>query len=158
MKTLLGKENGKGGGKGEEGKELKRKVHEAEVDLNYTLYCPLAEKYTSLYKEKSEAGGGDGDVTMSNDSLISQGTAAMNPRPAMWDTVDRCMKDGTLWALRDRKSGGLQTNGVDAGQAVAAKQDSKAKKKSKPRKSGKKEKSAVVETREDDTDDGFFEE
>ena len=45
LKTLISKaESGS-----EEYVDLKRKVHKAEADLNYTLYCPLAEKYTSLY-------------------------------------------------------------------------------------------------------------
>ena len=44
---------------GEDGlEEARRECHEREVDLNYTLYFPLAEKYWSLYP-KSGDGGGD---------------------------------------------------------------------------------------------------
>ena len=141
----------------EEYVDLKRKVYEVEVDLNYTLYCPLAEKYTSLYKRKESTG--DGDVSMSNDSPISQESGAMAQRPPMWDTVEKCMKEGSLWALRDRESGNSLANGANMEQLIATKKaSSTSKKKSKPRKSGKKRDNLVAETKEDISDDDFFEE
>lgn len=39
--------------------EARTECHEREVDLNYTLYFPLAEKYWSLYPKTN---GGDGEV------------------------------------------------------------------------------------------------
>ena len=154
LKALLSKADREG----KEYVDLKRKTHEAEVDLNYTLYCPLAEKYASLYKGKADAG--DGDVTLSNDSLISQESGAMAPRPAMWDTVEQCMKEeGTLWALRDRRAGKSPASGADMSQPAAVRKDgSQSKKKSQPRKSGKQAIDPVVEGHEDASDDGFFEE
>lgn len=152
LKTLLSKADRES----EDYVDLKRKTHEAEVDLNYALYCPLAEKYTSLYKQKSDAG--EGDITMSNDSLMSQQSGAMAPRPAMWDTVEQCMKEGTLWALRERKAGNPPPGGADLQQPGAVRKvGSKTKMKPKPRKSGKKS-NPVVEAHEDISDNGFFEE
>ena len=65
-------------------------MHVAEVDLNYTQYCPLSEVYVSLYpREKSAIE--DGEETKKSDA-----------KPPMWVEVERCMEDGTLNRLRNR--------------------------------------------------------
>ena len=46
----------------------------------------------------------------------------------MWDTVEQCMKDGTLWALRDRKPGSSLANGASMEQPIAVKKGFKSKK------------------------------
>lgn len=75
-------------------------IHNAEVDLNYTMYHPLDEKYHSLYTPKAEdAAQDDGMITTER---IKRGKAS---RPAVWAVVEQCMRAGTLIALRDGKLG-----------------------------------------------------
>lgn len=68
-------------------------MHVAEVDLNYTQYCPLAETYVSLYPPKE---GGAARLEESN-------TADISSKPPMWKEVEKCMEDGTLDKLRNRR-------------------------------------------------------
>ncbi|KAF7588392.1 18S rRNA maturation protein [Aspergillus hancockii] len=80
---------------------LAQKLHNAHVNLNYTIYYPLTEKYFALYaevkKKKDQAKDGDGDAGYK----LVHATAA--EKPAMWHVVEKCMKDGTLDRLRDGK-------------------------------------------------------
>ncbi|KAL3425980.1 rRNA-processing protein efg1 [Phlyctema vagabunda] len=66
---------------------LKKEMHIAEVDLNYTQFSPLSETYISLYPPKT----GDEEVE-----------GLTRPKPAMWLEVEKCMEDGTLNRLRNR--------------------------------------------------------
>lgn len=75
-------------------------IHNAEVDLNYTMYHPLDEKYHSLYPPK--AGDTVEDDGMITKERIKEGKAF---RPAVWAVVEQCMRSGTLIALRDGKLG-----------------------------------------------------
>lgn len=143
----------------EEYVDLKQKIHRAEVDLNYTLYCPLAEKYTSLYKQKDDEG--NGDITMSNDSMISQGSEALLVRPPMWPIVEKCMAEDTLWALRDGKISRATAIKVSTdGSSGQTKDSSRRIDKSKSRKAMKEgfSRNSRKETQDALSDDGFFEE
>ncbi|KAI9703645.1 MAG: 18S rRNA maturation protein [Candelina mexicana] len=75
-----------------------RQVHNAEVDLNYTLYCPLNQKYISLYPSKkmesAEKRGEEADATGDD-------------KPPLWKEVERSMEKGTLDTLRN---GACQTD------------------------------------------------
>jgi hypothetical protein len=71
---------------------LKAQLHEVEVDLNYTQYCPLAEIYVSLYPKK------DSTDDAEQDPKETQPT----PKPPMWAEVEKCMEEGTLNKLRNR--------------------------------------------------------
>ena len=84
-----------------ENNESNSAIHEAEVDLAYTMYYPLAEKYQSLYPRTSAQGsenekeiGGRGERKLGGQ------------RPPLWGLVERSMADGTLEMLRDGKLGG----------------------------------------------------
>lgn len=75
-------------------------IHNAEVDLNYTLYHPLDEKYHSLYPPKvGDAAEDDGRI--STERLKVRKAS----RPAIWAVVEQCMRAGTLISLRDGKLG-----------------------------------------------------
>lgn len=75
-------------------------IHNAEVDLNYTMYHPLDEKYRSLYPPKvGDAAEDDGRMSTER---IKGGKAS---RPVIWTVVEQCMSAGTLIALRDGKLG-----------------------------------------------------
>lgn len=71
-------------------------MHVAEVDLNYTQYCPLSEPYVSLYPQKSS----------SADEPDQSKETSSKPKPPMWSEVEKCMEDGTLNRLRNRVSVG----------------------------------------------------
>ena len=80
--------------------KLEKAVHEAEVDLNYTLFYPFAKKYHSLYPRTPEQGpeneheiGGKGERKVGGQ------------RPPLWSLVEISMAGGTLEALRDGKAG-----------------------------------------------------
>lgn len=75
-------------------------IHNAEVDLNYTIYHPLDEKYHSLYPPMiGNATKVDGRIST---EILKVGKAS---RPAMWAVVEECMKAGTLISLRDGELG-----------------------------------------------------
>jgi hypothetical protein len=86
-KRLLGAESE------EEVVDIKTKMHVAEVDLNYTQYYPLYQRYISLYPQKDNNGR-----DMSNqDEHVGDKTK----KPPMWAEVERRMLDGTLIQLRN---------------------------------------------------------
>lgn len=137
---------------------LKEKIHRADVDLNYTLYCPLAERYTSLYKSTEDAG--NSNITLNDDSMLSQGSETRVTRPPMWSVVEGCMAEGTLWALRDRKLSHPVGGEVGTEHAAVQKQNlSQRVKKSVAQKRGKrgKMKHSSISAKDDTSEDGFFE-
>lgn len=73
----------------EEVEQLKKEMHILEVDLNYTQYYPLSETYISLYPPK----GSEEDSEAKADKT----------KPPMWSEVEKCMEEGTLDRLRNRK-------------------------------------------------------
>ena len=96
----------------EEVEILKVQMHVAEVDLNYTQYCPLSEPYVSLYPQKSS----------SADELDQSKEAISKPKPPMWSEVEKCMEDGTLNRLRNRVSvGPAQVSKPSARKQIKAK-------------------------------------
>lgn len=71
-----------------------RNIHNAEVDLNYTLYYPLLKAYVSLYpKQQKEAG----DTPMPPDGPKGD--------TDMWKIVEKAMEEHTLEELRESKDG-----------------------------------------------------
>lgn len=81
---------------------LEQAVHEAEVDRNYTMYYPLEEKYRSLYPRKDHQASLDEEKEEGIGGRGLRGSG--NERPPLWLVVERAMAEGTLEALRDRRS------------------------------------------------------
>lgn len=80
--------------------DLQGGIHNAEVDLNYAMYHPLDEKYQSLYPPgKRHADKEEEELDQKNPQ------EERASRPTVWHVVERCMKEGTLVALRDGKLG-----------------------------------------------------
>ena len=85
------------------------RLHTANVNLNYTIYYPLTEKYISIYAEKKKKNEGqneDEDVQMEGgptqeEEIVTAATTAQ--KNAMLQTVEKCMQDGTLDLLREGK-------------------------------------------------------
>lgn len=67
--------------------ELKQYVHLCDVDLNYTLYYPLNEAYSSLYKKDAK-----------DDAA---GLPEVNRSSPMWIVVEAAMAQNQLQALRE---------------------------------------------------------
>jgi len=63
------------------------------VDLNYTQFYPLGEPYISLYPQK-------------NATEEDESEAEKKPKPPMWAEVEKCMEEGTLDKLRNRRPAG----------------------------------------------------
>ncbi|KAL8757061.1 MAG: hypothetical protein Q9199_002502 [Rusavskia elegans] len=128
-------------------------IHNAEVDLNYTLYHPLTQKYISLFPRNETQGAVDGTATSGTEMK-----QARQDKPAMWAVVESCMENGTLQALRD---GNLRTGTapVKALQSTTAKTlHHQASKKQQKAQQSKPDAIPTVTEQEDGSDGGFFEE
>jgi len=140
---------------------LDKQIYDAQVDLNYALFYPLHEKYTSLYPrtagqsptETPQEIGGKGQRKSEAD------------RPPLWALVEKCMADGTLQELRDGKLGGGAVGGelvIGTGRPKtdgAKKGGKKDEIKKKASSGGVKLTGGAVSDKEDDdmSDGGFFE-
>lgn len=99
---------------------IAEKIREAEINVNYTIYYPLTEKYISLYphdkkkqqreqqekKDSTDSGGGGGDVSDDDNDLNGLLLAPHtdpSSKPPMWRVVEQCMKENTLDLLREGK-------------------------------------------------------
>ncbi|MCJ1479744.1 18S rRNA maturation protein [Lambiella insularis] len=80
---------------------LQRAVREAEIDLNYTMYYPLAEKYQSLYPRKGDQAPVGEEQGQEIGGRGGRGLGA--ERPPLWFVVERATAEGTLETLRDGK-------------------------------------------------------
>ncbi|OJJ51323.1 hypothetical protein ASPZODRAFT_138428 [Penicilliopsis zonata CBS 506.65] len=122
----------------EEMKEtLARRIHSARVDLNYTIYFPLQEKYVSLYPKGSETK--DEEEEGEEEEEVEEETEK-EQKPAMWAVVEKAMEEGTLESLRDGVSG-----------STSIEEKTEKKRKEKKKKEEEEEKAASEE------EDGFFE-
>lgn len=124
--------------------QLEKEVQDATIDMNYTIYHPLTEKYQSLFPRQGSAGGKETPAR----KLVTE-------KPAMWKVVERCTADGTLEALRDGK---LATS-IQAGKKKNVPEIPRAKRGSESGHAGSKSvKSAARREQDEDSDGGFFEE
>jgi hypothetical protein len=93
--------------------DLEAKIEQAEIDLNYTIYAPLGEKYISLFpptgKEKLSGMSHlsksflepkeEAEVRRLHDGNVVRN--ATGDKPPVWFQVQKCMQKGTLKQLRD---------------------------------------------------------
>ncbi|KAL4991072.1 hypothetical protein BDW68DRAFT_185294 [Aspergillus falconensis] len=115
--------------------KLEARLHTANVNLNYTIYYPLTEKYISIYAEKKRCKDQDEDVDMEEETIQQEEalTAATTAeKKAMLQTVEKCMQDGTLDLLREGKLNSNTDSGAEVGMKVET--NSKSKSKSQPKK------------------------
>ena len=124
---------------------LAKEVQDAKIDVNYTIYYPLTEKYQSLFPRQGGSSGGEKAPAR---KLVTE-------KPAMWDVVERCTADGTLDALRDGK---LATS-LPVGHRKHQLEKARSKRPSKNDRAGSKmSKSAGAQEQHEESDGGFFEE
>jgi rRNA-processing protein Efg1 len=91
----------------------KRKLHLAKVDLNYTLYAPLDQKYIALYpgtakprrdQDEDDAAEAEQDrIQATKDDEAGLLRTASSQKPPLWYEVEKAMENNTLDALRDGK-------------------------------------------------------
>ncbi len=89
----------------------KQHLHEAKVNLNYTLYAPLDQKYISLYPSTSKPRKDqEDDDKLTNVRDLEEVTKDIEAglfrndncqKPPLWYEVEKAMHNGTLEALRD---------------------------------------------------------
>ena len=127
--------------------EKLRSVHNAEVDLNYTLYYPLLKTYVALYPKQQKEDG-------------KEHTAPLNDGPKgnveMWKMVEKAMEEQTLDELRESKEGVKIPGAPDRSQAKLVKKDERKAKEgdSKARKSERID--ATMQDEAEESDEGFF--
>lgn len=144
---------------------LEQEIYIAQVNLNYTIYYPLAEKYIALYatqqkKKKTGESADDGD----SKTVYKPVHATAAEKPPMWHVVERCMKEGTLDRLREGKLGDSSAKVENEGR-----KEKDAKTKNKQKEGGASGKSSdkagsrrrdvpvVPEEHDEESDGGFFE-
>ncbi|KAK5712543.1 hypothetical protein LTR17_017924 [Elasticomyces elasticus] len=144
-----------------EGEDAGEKLREAEVDVAYAVYFPLEREYVPLFARKKKVEGEGEDDSPEPAEYERQGDAVM------WETVRKCMEDGTLEALRNGKLNG-DGHAADEGQmssvpAHPARQPVKKRPKPapKPIEGNRRERRKAAEVAkaesEEDSDGGFFE-
>jgi hypothetical protein len=87
----------------EEVTTIKGKMHIAEVDLSYTQYYPLYQRYVSLYPQRDA----DGSESGHQDEHVEDSTK----KPPMWAEVEKRMVEGTLNQLRNGSSTTIPSQG-----------------------------------------------
>ncbi|KAL1846548.1 hypothetical protein Plec18170_009127 [Paecilomyces lecythidis] len=127
--------------KKEDLKLLASRIHTARVNLNYTIYSPLTEKYISLYPDKKRKNKGrdsgndansdsdsqkDDKRSRSESQQLQEYTIQTNEsgeKPPLWYVVEKCMADETLDLLREGKlnigaDGKARTTGTESARAI----------------------------------------
>ncbi|EED20150.1 nuclear protein involved in pre-rRNA processing, putative [Talaromyces stipitatus ATCC 10500] len=96
---------------------LQKQIDIAQIDVNYTIYYPLTEKYISLYPQEKKrrvvkdhnenaANGDDNAIEIDEEMQTSEddtGNGKEEGKPPMWDIIKKCMAEKTLDQLRDGK-------------------------------------------------------
>lgn len=149
-------------------KAIKKKVHVAQINVNYTVYYPLLEKYISLYPQdkKKKTSSEDQDNSDSDEPAQKSGerkTGSKEEKPPLWAIVEKCTANGTLDKLRngklnigfDGKPKAADTSSSSS-QKIKDKADSQSTKRSDQKTTAKKSQQYEQEE-EDDSDGGFFE-
>jgi hypothetical protein len=143
--------------------EIRQRIHNAEVDVNYAMYYPLMKPYSSLYPRlKREEGVTEEPADGEQSSLKREGQVE-GPKgdTDMWKTVERAMKEGTLDALRNSSTTTVSERAKDDDRSAEKKQQKQNEKKT-PRfnSTPKALKDSTIPVRQyddNDSDGGFFE-
>jgi hypothetical protein len=139
---------------------LEQKVHNAEVDLNYTLYYPLLKPYVALFRgserenTQSAEPGQDGADEAAKKEPNHQEESKSRGNVEIWKEVEKAMKKGTaaLDSLRNWKPERKVNEVIE--KKSEKKKGKEDKKKAGP---GKEGKAAVPGGGDGESDDGFFE-
>lgn len=150
----------------EKKQELLRKVHNAEVDVNYAIYYPLMKPYASLYPKSKKEKAADSEESGEGDSGDKSNREVDGPKGdvAMWKTVEEAMAEGTLDALRNRKEDlpapapAKEKKSKKPGQAIKSKEKKIAEKLTAAKNRRERRALGVQAQKEaEESDGGFFE-
>jgi hypothetical protein len=122
---------------------LRTRIHNADVDVNYTIYYPLLRPYVSLYPKKEG-------------SMPAESIDGPKGDVDMWKAVEEAMETGTLDRLRNSKEGVVMP-----GPKVQAKKKAKGKivrKGDKGEQNSDHEKIVGPMEEDEGSDGGFFDE
>ncbi|KAI4169222.1 MAG: hypothetical protein LQ348_007319 [Seirophora lacunosa] len=128
-------------------------VHCAEVDLNYTLYSPLTQKYVGIFP-RQETSNAEGTTNVPTKTPAQP----QKNKPAMWTIVELCMANGTLQALRDGKLHTSVAMPLRPQRAAAKISHRKAEKREHKIKATAHPGSQAIDDQEGGSEGGFFEE
>ena len=127
-----------------------RSIHNAEVDLNYTLYYPLLKTYVSLYPKQQK----DGDKSSDAASLPEGPKGDVE----MWKRVEKAMEDRALEELRESREGVTIPGAPTRTQPKTTKKAEKKDKQeyAKQKKTQDTRMAAGDQDEDEDSDEGFF--
>ncbi|KAF2628239.1 hypothetical protein BU25DRAFT_431037 [Macroventuria anomochaeta] len=148
----------------EEKSTLQKKLHNAEVDVNYAIAYPLMKPYSSLYPKSKNTKSKNAE---SDDSDEAKSKAEETDGPKgdvmVWKMVEQAMEEGTLETLRNSKSR-EEIPGAPPKKSKTAK--TKTTKDAPPKKTyaplavpanRREARAAAREAEDEDSDGGFFE-
>lgn len=81
----------------DERERLSVEKHVAEVELNYTMYYPLAKPYVALYPKNDKDKDKDVEYFANGDETAHRKRGDQ----VMWEEVERAMEQGSLSTLRE---------------------------------------------------------
>lgn len=125
---------------------LKQRVLDAEVDVKYAVYYPLEVDYVPLFPRRKK---GTEDDEENGDDIAE---VERKGDPVMWQTVKRCMAEGTLDALRNGRLTAAKTNEEEVDASYATKKRPK-----KAANGGRPDKAEESESEGDDAGGSFWE-
>lgn len=150
----------------EERNVLQKKLHNAEVDVNYAISYPLMKPYSSLYpKTKKPSNKSDDDDAKDKPEEIDGPKGDV----MVWKLVEQALEEGTLEQLRNSKNreeipGAPPKKSTSKSKSKSAK--TKATNEAPPKKTyapleipknRREARAAAREAEDEDSDGGFFE-
>ncbi|KAJ4324606.1 hypothetical protein N0V94_001176 [Neodidymelliopsis sp. IMI 364377] len=148
---------------------LQKKLHNAEVDVNYAISYPLMKPYSSLYpttkKPKNKSKDSESEDTDAKNKA-DENIDGPKGDVMVWKMVEQAMGEGTLETLRNSKSREeIPGAPPKKGQSTKAK-GAKVTKEAQPKKTyaplvvpnnRREARAAAREAEDEDSDGGFFE-
>lgn len=89
---------------GDVSEDLEKRIHECEVDLNYTTYAPLAQKYISIYAREDSIPGKPRPLAR-NLSRMHKQDYAMLSEEQQYEIEQACMEAADMMQVIDPTSG-----------------------------------------------------
>jgi len=126
----------------EEKAKLEADLHIAEVDIDYAIYHPFLERYTSLYAAPGKEEKGEKEDEKEKKSLLED---LHTPRPPMWAVIEKAREEGkaALEKIQNRRPQEDEAGGMDKQKKLSA---------------AKKKKGGDGDKMDESEDGGFFEE
>lgn len=146
---------------------LQKKMHNAEVDVNYAISYPLMKPYSSLYPKSKKASSKTADAEDSDETKNKGDDLVDGPKGdvMVWKMVEQAMEEGTLETLRNSKSreeipGAPPKKGKSAKTTAKITREKVQKKPAAPTfipANRREARAAAREAEEEGSDGGFFE-